>query len=101
MSSPFRSGRKPSAPRVRRAGKPVGGASRLPMDAASPSRYDRGSGPSEDGGPVVAHADHGPVAALGLVEHLLGAGGVRELPGGVVVADEQPEEGRVGVLGEL
>src|SRR4051794_39190934 len=47
---------------------------------------------SEDGGPVVPHADHRPVLPRRPVQGLLRPAGVGELAGRVVVTDEQPQE---------
>src|SRR5271165_5799890 len=49
--------------------------------------------PSEDGVPVVLHADDRPSSLVCLGHRVLGAFGVGELPLGVVVVDEQAEAG--------
>src|SRR4051812_44456599 len=64
------------------------GAPAPPADGAGPV----GGWLSEDGGPVVLHADDGPSVASRLLEGGLGAAGVRELAVGVVVEDEQAQE---------
>src|SRR3954471_2767086 len=95
-----------SAPLARGAGWPSCAASRLPRGTTSPRSDDLGNRPwrwgnSEDGGPVGLHADHGPGLASRPVQHLLGTGGVAELPVRVVVEDEQAQTRQPGLLREV
>src|ERR1039457_5591847 len=56
---------------------------------------------SEDGGPVVLHADDRPAALLGAFQRLLGTARVVELAPAVVVADEQAKGRLALMVGEL